>query len=545
MKPSASSWLQRLLALLETPRPEPTEYAGRILALQRNIILPIRLLVVPVVLYQFYNSRWLGEVVNAYGVVFDTIQNVLFVGYVLFIIGATVLFYVVRHFPLGAVQWFVFALGLADGLFLGALTFLTSGYESILYWVFPALIVVNAISIPLATPQIVLNLSLCIFFFIAGLLEASVPIELTVPSVQSRVPRRMFPKLQPADFTNAPAVSAWLEQSPEPMGRLMWGRISSETRELITNAAHGETSNTVVQSALADEMNRIFFPPPRYIPETPPAESTESADPNVLRAAVLLLLTFCCYGVQLLVARERRRLREHSEFVLRTEQLRSAGRLAAEVAHQIKNPLAIINNVTYSLRKVLTAQLPSEAKQIEIIQEEVAKADMVITQIMGYAQLTEGRVERINVLAELDRAIADVFPPGVPTQTVVHRDFLGVFPILLMHRNHFTATIGNLLQNARDVVNNRGNVFISARCHEDETVEITVADDGPGIPPDKRERIFEAYYTTKPRGTGIGLSVVKHNAELYGGSVRVESELGKGAKFTLLLPAQMLTQNDA
>ena len=64
------------------------------------------------------------------------------------------------------------------------------------------------------------------------------------------------------------------------------------------------------------------------------------------------------------------------------------------------------------------------------------------------------------------------------------------------------------------------------------------ADDGPGIPPDKQERIFEAYYTTKEKGTGLGLATVKHNVELYGGTVRVESELGKGRRFILTIPRQ-------
>ena len=72
----------------------------------------------------------------------------------------------------------------------------------------------------------------------------------------------------------------------------------------------------------------------------------------------------------------------------------------------------------------------------------------------------------------------------------------------------------------------------------DYSVEISVRDDGPGVPPDKIERIFEAYYTTKEQGTGLGLAIVKHNVELYGGTVRVESGLGKGATFILLFPAK-------
>ena len=71
-------------------------------------------------------------------------------------------------------------------------------------------------------------------------------------------------------------------------------------------------------------------------------------------------------------------------------------------------------------------------------------------------------------------------------------------------------------------------------------MEISVADDGPGIAPDKVERIFEAYFTTKEKGTGLGLAIVKHNVELYGGTVRVESVLGKGAKFTVIFPAKSL-----
>ena len=75
-----------------------------------------------------------------------------------------------------------------------------------------------------------------------------------------------------------------------------------------------------------------------------------SADPNVLRGAVLVLLTFCCYGVQLLIGHERRIVEAREQFIVRTEHLRSTGRLAAEIAHQIKNPLTVINNVAFMLR---------------------------------------------------------------------------------------------------------------------------------------------------------------------------------------------------
>jgi len=296
---------------------------------------------------------------------------------------------------------------------------------------------------------------------------------------------------------------------------------------------------------LAREINRIFRPP-RYVSDLPMSDLPEpSAGPYVLRVAVLVLLAFCCYGLQVLFAAQLRTEEEQKEYAVRTEQLRSAGRLAAEVAHQIKNPLAIINNVTFSLQKNFVKEKPEAATQIEIIREEIAKADRIITEVMGYAQLSEGRVQKLNVVDEINRAIEEVFPVNLPTRTRVHREFTNSFPPLLMQQKHFAEAVGNLLQNARDAVEGRGNVYVGARYRADHSVEITVRDDGPGVPADRQERIFEAYYTTKSRGTGLGLAVVKHNAELYSGRVRVESELGKGAKFTLIFPAKTLMQTNS
>jgi signal transduction histidine kinase len=185
-----------------------------------------------------------------------------------------------------------------------------------------------------------------------------------------------------------------------------------------------------------------------------------------------------------------------------------------------------------------TGKTDVAAQQIEIIQEEVARADRVITQIMGYAQLSEGRVEKLDVVAELDKAIAQVFPPAVPTQIKIHREYAGHFPPMLMQRGHLSEILVNLLRNAREALGHEGNVFVTAGCRRDHSIEISVRDDGPGVPPDKIERIFEAYYTTKEKGTGLGLAIVKHNAELYGGTVRVESKSGQGAAFVLFFPAK-------
>jgi signal transduction histidine kinase len=110
-----------------------------------------------------------------------------------------------------------------------------------------------------------------------------------------------------------------------------------------------------------------------------------------------------------------------------------------------------------------------------------------------------------------------------------------------MQRRHAAEIFLNLLQNAREALAGRnGHIQVDAHSPDGSSIEVSIRDDGPGIARDRHERIFEAYYTMKKKGTGLGLATVKQNVELYGGTIRVESELGKGACFILLFPAEAL-----
>jgi signal transduction histidine kinase len=322
--------------------------------------------------------------------------------------------------------------------------------------------------------------------------------------------------------------------------------LSTETNSV---ASHSQPSHapapatphaSAETNAVASHGQASHKPIPQGPPPPSPPEDTLPAESFVLQVFVLLLLTFCCYGVQALAERQRRELEEAREFAVRESQLHSAGRLAAEFAHQIKNPLAVITNAAYSLQRSIAENKNSAAQQIEIIQEEVARADRVITQIMGYAELSEGRVEKLDIIPELERAVSQVFPAAVPTDIKIHRKFASHFPPLLMQRNHLAEIFVNLLSNARDVLGKSGNIYIKADCGSDYTIEVSIRDDGRGIPPDKMTRIFEAYYTTKTKGSGLGLAIVKHNTDLYGGNIRVKSEVGKGAEFILTFPARAI-----
>jgi two-component system CheB/CheR fusion protein len=259
----------------------------------------------------------------------------------------------------------------------------------------------------------------------------------------------------------------------------------------------------------------------------------------VLRVLVLLLLTICCYGIQMLVDRQRMKEEEARDFAAKQQQLEAAGRIAAEIAHQLKNPLGIINNAAYTLHKSVR-EGKTITQQIAIIREEVEKSDRIITELMGYAKLAEGKVERVTIVDELDRAIAQALPEAAKFNIRVHRDYGLALPALLGQRGHFAEVFVNLLTNAREAMNGEGEIFVSAHAEPDFSVLVTLRDTGPGIPPDLIPKLFEPYFTTKEKGTGLGLAIVKHNTELYGGTVSVESEVGRGTTFNIKLPARAL-----
>jgi signal transduction histidine kinase len=503
MNPSEWRWIKGMRGLLAMPRPEPARQAERIVKVQCNIVLPVKAGLIAVVLSYLFVPGWFSADSNMNWVVHQVVKSFFFL-YVLcnVVIGSLILFW--RRFPAGMLQWLAFAMGLLDGLFVSGLVLITGGFGSMGYWVFPGLIVLNAISIPLATPQIVLNLLLSAFYLTAGFAYAN-------PDVRAK----LFP--------------IYVPETP--------GRTNVATASLPTDGVTATNSSLTL-----DDGTGTNVPPTvlhlRLAQTASDSPSDETSEPFLLHASVLWLLTACCYGVQLLVERQRRTMEEEREFAAREAQLRTAGRLAAEIAHQIKNPLAIINNTVFSLQRSSKERKPPTAAQIQMIQEEIGRADQILTDLMGYAQLAEGRVEKLNVTEELDRAIEEVFPPAAAFKVRIERRYEPYFPPLMMQRRHLSGVFVNLLQNAREAMNGNGTVTVMAQCRADYSVEVAIADTGPGIPPDKLGIIFDAYFTTKQKGTGLGLAVVKHNVELYGGTVHVESELGKGTRFVLAFPAK-------
>ena len=449
--------LNRFKELLRPPPPDPAQQLFRLKSIERDIVLPIKALYIAILIYYLYLTPWHGETVLAVQIA-EAITEQFFGVYIAINVLVAVFFLKSRRLSLVWGQRIVFVISVIDSLFLAALTLLTEGFDSVLYWLFPGLIIRNALIFPIARVQIVLNLTTTASFLLAGILDV-----------------------------------------------------------VATNYAI---------SQMDDEMRRALG----YTGQV-------YAEPFVLRLTVLLFLTAACYGLQMLFEKARLAAEEAQEFSGRQEQLRTAGRLAAEIAHQIKNPLGIINNAAFAIQRALGAGKPVPTQQLGIIRDEVERADRIITELMGYAQLAEGRVEKLNVTHEINRALNHVFPPGAYRSIQVSTDYAENLPPLLMQSKHFSEIIANILQNAREVLSNGGRIRVSVEAQED-LVRIVIEDDGPGIPAEKTEKIFEPYFSTKPQGTGLGLAIVRHNADMYSGRVRVESELGQGARFILEFPTR-------
>ena len=264
----------------------------------------------------------------------------------------------------------------------------------------------------------------------------------------------------------------------------------------------------------------------------------------VIRVFFLVLMTALCYGVQVLFDRDQISQRESREYTLRREQLRSTGRLAAEIAHRLKNPLSIINNAAFSMQRHMAERNENAAKQLDMIRSEVDRSDMILTELMGYARLSEGRVERLDVKEEMRFSIEDAIPAVSNFGITMKQQISDALPPLMMQRAHLREILVNVLVNAREATPKGGTIEISCKPSPNYTIEIRVKDSGVGVPKDQIARIFEAYFTTKEKGTGLGLAIMKQNTELYGGEIRVESELGNGTEFILLFPTRALLQDN-
>lgn len=235
-----------------------------------------------------------------------------------------------------------------------------------------------------------------------------------------------------------------------------------------------------------------------------------------------------------------RKLAGAQEQLVKRERLAALGELAAVVAHEVRNPLAVVFNATAGLRRAAPGSADHEAL-LSIVQEEAEHLRDIVSDLLEFAsprpplfapvaldEVVKGGVEAARREAH---ALEDDVVFEVETEST--RTFCD--------ERLVRQAVINLVTNALHAPGRRGPVrvlieSVAADERQEDSLEIRVIDDGRGIAADLQERIFTPFYTTRPSGTGLGLAVVRSSAEAHGGEVVVSGTPGGGATFTVRLP---------
>ncbi|WP_179293833.1 PAS domain-containing sensor histidine kinase [Candidatus Methanoperedens nitratireducens] len=218
--------------------------------------------------------------------------------------------------------------------------------------------------------------------------------------------------------------------------------------------------------------------------------------------------------------------------LLQAEKLATIGELAAGTAHQINNPLGNISLYAQMLLKN-TKDDDTKAK-LTIIDDEVNKAASIVKGLLDFARQSEPKLSRIDINKEIEKVLSILNPQL--NDIKVTTDLVPLPPILA-DSGQIQQVIMNLLRNSIQSIEKNGEIMIRTTSKQDH-IEISISDNGCGIPEENLDKIFDPFFTTKEqgKGTGLGLSVCYGIIKRHNGSIEVKSETGNGTMFTVKLP---------
>ena len=243
-------------------------------------------------------------------------------------------------------------------------------------------------------------------------------------------------------------------------------------------------------------------------------------------------------------------LRDAQEKLMRQERLAVLGQLAGGVAHELRNPLGAISNAAYFLNMVTEEPEPEVKEMLEIMEKEVRTSERIISSLLDFAH-PKPPIRRIVDVNEVVRETLS--RAAVPDNIEVVRQLEEPLPVLLADPDQLVQVFGNIILNAVQAMTlpsavgtpDGGRLVVrsgvsgrSDPAGRPEWVVVSFTDTGVGIPEENLDKIFEPLFSTKAKGIGFGLALVKTLVEANGGSIEVQSEVGKGSTFTVKLPAR-------
>jgi signal transduction histidine kinase len=229
-----------------------------------------------------------------------------------------------------------------------------------------------------------------------------------------------------------------------------------------------------------------------------------------------------------------RELKSAQEELIKKERLAAMGQMASVVSHEIRNPLAVMNNSIYFIKTKLGTNVePKIAKHMSIIESEIRQANGIIDEILSFARTRDLKPKITNLNSYIDELLSTYpFPQHIELEKKLYSGQI----IVNIDQDEMNQVIRNLIKNAIEVMPERGKIIVRIDITQENMAKIEIEDTGPGIAKDVLEKLFTPFFTTKARGTGLGLAVVKKVIERHKGKVEISSIVGKGTCFKLYLP---------
>jgi len=214
------------------------------------------------------------------------------------------------------------------------------------------------------------------------------------------------------------------------------------------------------------------------------------------------------------------------------ERMATIGQMSSMVGHEIRNPLAAI----YMASTLLASGDPKLdiKKFAQMIKHEAVVINKIAENLLGYARSRPPHKEKIDLNALFDEIVVNLkIPPKVKVEKKIEPGI-----VMLGEQVEIRQVLINLIDNALQAMGNKedGKVIVEIVKITENKIKISIIDNGPGIPEDILKKIFEPLFSTKPKGTGLGLAVVKRVVERHNGNIEVHSKVGAGTSFVITLP---------
>jgi len=240
-----------------------------------------------------------------------------------------------------------------------------------------------------------------------------------------------------------------------------------------------------------------------------------------------------------LILAQMRELTASRERLLQSEKLAALGTLAAAIAHEVRNPLAVIRSAAQSLAEIAPSEAAETQRSCRFMIEEVDRLAGLVNSLLAFARPARLTVRAVAATELFDRALLLARGPIESRQVRIERREPPRSAVASADPNLISQVLAGLLTNAAQAAPIGGEIRIE--CHaENSTVELMVEDSGPGVPAALRNRIFEPFFTTQASGVGLGLAIARQITEAHGGSIRLGESSSGGACFSVILPRAAL-----